>query len=385
MIQCFCNFMANNKRFLGEIFSGLLALGSVADSPSVEKPRGEVRSQEVEKREEQKEIGPEMDPIFRVEHPMETEMRMHIHGFSKEKREERLASMKHAMEVASDLVASHRYTNEKSEKEYFAVCYDTEKWNKIVKIAEFASEKTKIPLQVILAMGFIESKMNPRAKNEKTGAIGIMQIKRGAADDAAKLTKQIYGFEIKITSDKDLFDPEINIQLGAVHLSLLEKRLGQLGLAIAAYSSSESVLYEKLSKAFPEIDFGEDDWKEMQKQHDAQIATHEDYMKLVKIAKTDHATKFDHEVMLKSYKAFSDAVNAYKAAKKSWMTKREAIPKELEISDVTILTLFESIEAEGDIPHSITYALAIPDVSKRMQKQIAIAQQQTNPRITSAQ
>ena len=383
VLQYVCKCMANHKRFLGEIFSGLLALSNVADTPSVEKPRVEVKIQEFDK-VEQKENGPEMDPNFRIEHPLEAEMRLQMHGLSEEKKDARIELMKHAMGIANELVASHRYTNEKSEKEYFAVCYDSEKWDKLVEVAEFASEKTKVPSQVILAMGFIESKMNPGAKNEETGAIGLMQITRATADDTVKIASKLYGREIKITSDEDLLDPELNMLLGAARLYVLNERLGQIGLAIAAYASSESALYEKLSKAFPEMDFGQDDWKEMKKQHDLKIKTHEDYMKLVKLSKTDHSKKTDHEAVLKSYKAFSDSVNAYKSAKELWSAKRAMIPEELKNSDATILTLFESIETDGFVPHSITYPPALDDLANRMRRHVENAKRQNNQRITSA-
>lgn len=211
-----------------------------------------------------------------------------------------------------------------------------------------------------------------------------MQITRATADDTVKIASKLYGRDIQLTSDEDLFDPELNMQLGAAHIYVLEKRLGQLGLAIAAYASSESALYEKLSEAFPEIDFGQDDWKEMQKQHDAQITTHEAYIKLVELSKTDHSKKTDHEAVLKSYKAFSDSVNAYKTAKESWSAKRAMIPVELKNSDATILTLFESIVADGSVPHSITYPPALDDLALRMRRHVENAKRQNNQKITSA-
>lgn len=84
-----------------------------------------------------------------------------------------------------------------------------------------------------------ESDFDPSAKNEKTGATGLMQIKPNTAEGLGKTTTpEGKHCNLDIT---DLLDPEQNINGGTCYLSyLLDRYDNNKELALAAYNAGPS-------------------------------------------------------------------------------------------------------------------------------------------------
>lgn len=90
-----------------------------------------------------------------------------------------------------------------------------------------AAKKNQIEPELIVAVGMVESRMNPRAVSPK-GAQGVMQLMPGTA-------RQL--------SVQDPFDPRENIHGGAKWLRrLLDRFKGDLDLALAAYNAGEEAV-----------------------------------------------------------------------------------------------------------------------------------------------
>lgn len=61
---------------------------------------------------------------------------------------------------------------------------------------------------------------------------------------------------------------------------------------------------------------------------------------------------------------------AYTKAKNAWKKKRADLPKKLADAGVTVLALYEHEKAKGgDMPHSITYPLALDNIAERAYQQ----------------
>lgn len=85
----------------------------------------------------------------------------------------------------------------------------------------------------------IESRFDPAARS-KAGAIGLTQI-------IPKYASEFYGKEV---SEKDLYDAEVNLQVGAKRFkALLQKFEGNVALALSGYNSgADSPTTKKLAK-----------------------------------------------------------------------------------------------------------------------------------------
>jgi len=101
----------------------------------------------------------------------------------------------------------------------------------IPTLVEKASLKYGIPKEILMAIISVESRFNPRAYNKNkdgTEDRGLMQVNY---QHNLSLMKE-YG----ITDPEQLYDPELNIEVGARILYENYKRFGNWVMAIKAYN-----------------------------------------------------------------------------------------------------------------------------------------------------
>lgn len=98
------------------------------------------------------------------------------------------------------------------------------------------AEKTNIPSSLIYSIMKQESAFNERARSP-ADAMGLMQV-------IPKLAKQISKkFDIPYRNSQDLYDPNINIQVGSFELmEQVKKQNGQLSYVAAAYNAGPGAL-----------------------------------------------------------------------------------------------------------------------------------------------
>ena len=94
---------------------------------------------------------------------------------------------------------------------------------------------------LLTALIIIESSFNNWARSRK-GALGLMQIRPQTAVALAKETRREW------KGKPTLFDPGVNIALGAYYLDKLIKRFGDLSLALEAYNHGPTKLSKYLRK-----------------------------------------------------------------------------------------------------------------------------------------
>jgi soluble lytic murein transglycosylase len=107
---------------------------------------------------------------------------------------------------------------------------------KYLEIIQSASDKFKVKPELILSIIRQESAFNPNARSP-ADALGLMQIMPEVAKaHANKVNKKAAHFE-------ELYQPEINIPIGASLLEQLSKKYrGQFVLTAAAYNASEKAI-----------------------------------------------------------------------------------------------------------------------------------------------
>lgn len=97
-------------------------------------------------------------------------------------------------------------------------------------VENYAKEYEVDPL-LIFAIIKAESNFEPEAKS-KSEAKGLMQLMENTA---LEIANQI---EVKEIEEQDLYNPQINIQLGTCYFAILLKQYHQnVGLALAAYNA----------------------------------------------------------------------------------------------------------------------------------------------------
>lgn len=108
---------------------------------------------------------------------------------------------------------------------------NTLQWkNTVTAAAENLNLGVDSPLsETLLAMIFVESQGNPKAKSP-LGAIGLCQIKPSSAREAAATLNPPIS-----VSDNDLFQPDKNILLGLAYLQKQFRSFPELSLAVWAY------------------------------------------------------------------------------------------------------------------------------------------------------
>lgn len=135
-----------------------------------------------------------------------------------------------------------RRTSDLLESEGHAV--DEHSLRQIARIAERASLTYRLPPALILSVIHSESRFRPDAVSP-AGAIGLMQIQPATAVHFADATG------LPAPSFMSLFDPEVNIPLGAGYLRLLIDRFGDLRTALAAYHVGPTEIARRLAMGQP--------------------------------------------------------------------------------------------------------------------------------------
>jgi hypothetical protein len=368
--------MSKESRFIPKIVAGLLAIGGVGAVLHEKEPvpiRAEIEDVPKEEKEdgalEKKELGPEADPVFRAEHPITAELLKH--GPSLEK-------IQTAIEEAAESIRSHRYGDPKNEEKYFAACRDQDRWSQIQKSIEFASEKTGVPERVLIAMGFIESQFNESAERSDTDVYGPYQMTLDTAKEAARDAEEVFGFPIEVKTVEDLRETKTAVRLAALRLRALKKYYGQLGFAIADYAGGRVGLEKKIKEAFPDVDMGAKDWKDMERHHLAERQAQKQRNELLKRLKQGRASDADRKVLREVVGRFEAAGRAYTLSKKNWSEKRTKLPKALEDAGATVLGLYEhEKERGGSIPESIVYPLALERIAERAELHKKDAEEKT--------
>ena len=118
----------------------------------------------------------------------------------------------------------------------------------VVKYDEYVSKYSNqydIDKYLILAIIKAESNFNENAVSKK-GAKGLMQLMDTTAEDLAKNSD--------INLD-DIFEPDINIQLGSKYISALMSKYDSIGLALAAYNWIEKGIIKSDGSDIEKIPF----------------------------------------------------------------------------------------------------------------------------------
>ena len=357
--------MSKEYRFLPRIVAGVLAVGAAVGIASHERGSQETKVEKPEKPEkavEQIELGPESDPKFCAEHPIEAELRRHKVDTDK---------MRAALDEASESIRAHRYGDAKNEEEYFGACRDVKRWQGIENSIKYAAEKTGVPESVLTAMGFIESQFDESAERSDTKVYGPYQMTLETAKLAAKDARECFGFPIEVKTVKDLRDTKKAVQLAALHLRAKQKQYGdrQLGLAIIDFAGGH--VEKRIHDADPKIDLGEKDWKDMERHHLAEGQFQKQRDELLKRIKQGRASDQDRKTLRHVVGQFEAAGIAYKKAKSSWAEKRQKLPKALEDAGITALSLYERAKAKGEkLPDAMIYPFALDQISADAQKHV---------------
>lgn len=366
--------MRNERRIVEGLITAALAVGGVSDAPKPEKSSiKQTETKILEKKGEQpievlKES--EADLKFKREHPIAAELQAEIQHLPKEQQEEAFVQLSRALADAQALVREKRFEHTSEEKRYFSVCYNSERWQEIIASARFASEKTGVPLRTLIGIGFLESKFKTDASREDTGVYGAFQMTIDTAKTASRSAKKVFGFPIPVRSPEDLFVMKNSTRLAALRLRSLEKQFGQLGLAISAYAGGDFGLKKKIVEAFPEIDLGHRDWEIMVKANREGKELQKKVQSLIQIVRSGRATPTQTKELSIATRALSATRDTYIKAKMRRDKKRADIPGLLRKHHVNVLSLYESLKKEGDVPHSITYPFMLDMMGELAEKHV---------------
>ncbi len=279
--------------------------------------------------------------------------------------------LEQAIEYSAGLVEDNRFKGEANERNYFEACYDEARWKEIQTYASEASQKTGVPKDILIAMGFIESGFQPSLSRSDTKVYGPLQMTLNAGKKAAEESKKIYGKEIKVESSEDLMEIKNGLKLAAIHLKNLEEKYGQWGLAVAAYSSGAGALERKIADEFPDVDVGASDREEMKQAAADGIKAKKTLGKLLLVKKSGSISRQQEKELSKVRAELSRARGQYKESEKLWREKLAKMPETFRKSGINIFTLFDSIQKKGEkIPHSLSYPLALDSISSKAKSHV---------------
>jgi len=107
-----------------------------------------------------------------------------------------------------------------------------------------AAERYGLPPELLFAVMRQESSFNPKARSP-ADAFGLMQLLPEVAQAAAARA------EVPFSRAEDLYDPHVNIPLGAYHLrELWDRFTGRFILAVASYNASEKSIRNWMAVRF---------------------------------------------------------------------------------------------------------------------------------------
>ncbi|MEK8022973.1 MAG: lytic transglycosylase domain-containing protein [Candidatus Hydrogenedentota bacterium] len=92
-----------------------------------------------------------------------------------------------------------------------------------------AADSTALDPLFITSLVYVESKFRPRAVSPQ-GAVGLMQLLPGTARQVARTHR------VRLKDTDALFDPRVNILLGALYMRTMLRDFRDTNLAVAAYN-----------------------------------------------------------------------------------------------------------------------------------------------------
>jgi soluble lytic murein transglycosylase-like protein len=112
----------------------------------------------------------------------------------------------------------------------------------IVRIAERTAARAGVDPLLLLSVIQVESAFDRSAVSPR-GAMGLMQIRPETAEPLAA------EIGLEWTGDEILFDPEVNVLLGALYLRQLQDRFGDLDAALAAFHAGPTRIESRLARS----------------------------------------------------------------------------------------------------------------------------------------
>ncbi len=112
----------------------------------------------------------------------------------------------------------------------------------IVGIVERAAARAGVDPLLVLSVIQVESRFDRGAVSPR-GAMGLMQIRPETAEALAAEIGLEWG------GDEFLFDPEINVLLGALYLRQLQERFSDLDAALAAFHAGPTRIESRLTRS----------------------------------------------------------------------------------------------------------------------------------------
>ena len=103
----------------------------------------------------------------------------------------------------------------------------------LAQLVEAASHSARVPPVVLVAMARVESTCDPSAVNRRTQSYGLLQIKLDGSANPDHLEPD------------ELTDPEINVPLGALHLSRWVRLCGSLAGGLTIYHGRKGAFHGK--------------------------------------------------------------------------------------------------------------------------------------------
>ena len=113
----------------------------------------------------------------------------------------------------------------------FTSFYVTHNLKKLKSEASGYCEGKPFGASLVLAVIKVESNFKPNAVSEKD-AKGLMQIK----DETFSFVCDKYDLDY---SERDIFDPSINLEVGVLYIDYLFKKYGDIDVALCAYNAGE--------------------------------------------------------------------------------------------------------------------------------------------------
>ena len=112
------------------------------------------------------------------------------------------------------------------------------------------SDMYNLPYELVASVINVESSFDENAKSSK-GAIGLMQLKYSTAKYIVEYyssndylstnnLENVNENNISLTSENDLFNPKINIEIGCMYLRYLLDKFSVLDTALASYNAGET-------------------------------------------------------------------------------------------------------------------------------------------------
>ncbi len=129
------------------------------------------------------------------------------------------------------------------ELRFFEIPSRVKEERNILSLVREKAQKYGVPVNIVLAVIEQESGFNPRAYNvnrDGTKDVGLMQVNFHHNE---RLMKE-YG----VSSPEDLFNPELNVELGVRILSENYRRYGSWELAIKAYNGIRADNWDYVKK-----------------------------------------------------------------------------------------------------------------------------------------